>query len=125
MLCSAVALPLLGKLGDLRGHRRIFLAGFVLSTAAAGATALAWDVTSLIGIRTLAAAVGADGLAAVATLVSVDPASAGASMPNGCVRCHDGIEDMHPEAGLSCVDCHGGDPEGRTTFQAHVHSTLA
>jgi EmrB/QacA subfamily drug resistance transporter len=59
MLCSAVALPLLGKLGDLRGHRRIFLAGFMLSTGAAAATALAWDVSSLIGIRTLAAAVGA------------------------------------------------------------------
>src|SRR5210317_1295222 len=29
MLLSAVTFPLLGKLGDLRGHRTIFLLGFV------------------------------------------------------------------------------------------------
>ncbi|MCP3920753.1 MAG: hypothetical protein GY711_34940 [bacterium] len=27
----------------------------------------------------------------------------------GCLKCHEGIEPMHPEAQLSCVDCHGGD----------------
>jgi MFS family permease len=59
MLCSAVALPLLGKLGDLRGHRRVFLLGFSLSTLTAAMTALAWDAPSLIGVRTLSAVVGA------------------------------------------------------------------
>jgi len=76
--------------------------------------------TGARGPRLLAAAVAAYGLAAIAAVVGVDPASAGASSEDGCVRCHEGIEAMHPEAGLSCVDCHGGDPDGRTTFQAHV-----
>jgi MFS family permease len=58
MLLSAVALPLLGKLGDLRGHRRIFLAGYAAATITAGLTALSWDLFSLIGFRTLAAALG-------------------------------------------------------------------
>lgn len=58
MLLSAVALPLLGKLGDLRGHRRVFLVGFAAATVTAVLTALAWDATSLIGLRTLAAVVG-------------------------------------------------------------------
>jgi MFS family permease len=58
MLLSAVALPLLGKLGDLRGHRRVFLAGYAAATVTAGLTALSWDLFSLIGFRTLAAALG-------------------------------------------------------------------
>jgi len=58
MLLSAVALPLLGKLGDLYGHRRVFLAGFAAATATAALTAAAWSPLSLIGLRTLAAVVG-------------------------------------------------------------------
>jgi hypothetical protein len=38
----------------------------------------------------------------------------------GCLTCHDGIEDMHPAAKLSCVDCHGGDAEARKKLDAHV-----
>ena len=47
----------------------------------------------------------------------------------GCVGCHrplgptgerEGIEDPHPWFGLSCVDCHGGDPEASTRAEAHV-----
>jgi MFS family permease len=59
VLLSAVALPLLGKLGDLYGHRRVFMAGFAAASAAAAATACAWDVPSLIGLRILAAVLGA------------------------------------------------------------------
>ncbi len=59
MLFSAVALPLLGKLGDLYGHRRVFLLGTAGSTGIAFLTALAWDPASLISLRTLAAVVGA------------------------------------------------------------------
>lgn len=41
MLCSALALPVLGKLGDLYGHRRVFVTGFALAavTTALSATA--------------------------------------------------------------------------------------
>lgn len=58
MLLSAVFFPLLGKLGDLRGHRAIFLLGFTGATIVAGLTAFAWDAVSLIGFRTLAAVLG-------------------------------------------------------------------
>ena len=53
MLAQAVSAPLLGKLGDLHGHRRVYLAGFAVATVAALATAYAWSAASLIGLRTL------------------------------------------------------------------------
>lgn len=72
MLFSAVTMPLLGKLGDLHGHRRAFLLGTAGSTAAAFLTALAWDAPSLIGLRTLAAVLGgATQPAAMALIFSV------------------------------------------------------
>ncbi|MFT5290616.1 MAG: hypothetical protein ACI82F_002691 [Planctomycetota bacterium] len=37
-----------------------------------------------------------------------------------CMACHEGIEDMHPEAFLSCVDCHGGDGTAASMARAHV-----
>ena len=74
MLLSAVTFPLLGKLGDQRGHRRVFLLGFAGSTLIAGLTALAWDPTSLIGFRTLAAILGgATQPTAMALIFSVTP----------------------------------------------------
>ena len=59
VLLSAVALPLLGKLGDLYGHRRVFLTGFAAAAATAVAIACAWSTASLITLRILAAVVGA------------------------------------------------------------------
>jgi EmrB/QacA subfamily drug resistance transporter len=59
LLTSAVALPILGKMGDLYGHRRVFLIGFTTATVVAALTALAWDAGSLIGFRTVAQVVGA------------------------------------------------------------------
>ena len=59
LLGSAVALPILGKLGDLYGHRRVFLTGFAVSTAVTAATVFAWDPYSLIALRGLAVVVGA------------------------------------------------------------------
>lgn len=80
MLLSAVAFPVLGKLGDLRGHRIVFLWGFAGATVVAAATALAWDVGSLIALRTLAAVLGsATQPTAMALLFAVYP-------PGGRVR---------------------------------------
>lgn len=59
MLGSALALPILGKLGDLYGHRRVFLIGFATSTVVTALTMLAWDPYSLIVLRTLAVMIGA------------------------------------------------------------------
>jgi EmrB/QacA subfamily drug resistance transporter len=74
MLLSAVALPLLGKLGDLHGHRRVFLLGFSGATVAAALSASAWSAGSLIGFRTLAAVLGgATGPASMALVFSVYP----------------------------------------------------
>lgn len=53
MLASAVATPVLGRLGDLRGHRRLYLIGLVLAGTFSVLTALAWNAPSLIAFRTL------------------------------------------------------------------------
>lgn len=74
MLLSAVTFPLLGKLGDQRGHRRVFLLGFAGSTVVAILTAFAWNPVSLIGFRTLAAILGgATQPTAMALIFSVTP----------------------------------------------------
>jgi MFS family permease len=59
LLMSSLALPVLGKLGDLYGHRRVFLIGFALSTLTTALTATAWDAGSLIAWRTLTQVIGA------------------------------------------------------------------
>src|SRR5690606_6468773 len=59
MIASALSLPILGKLGDLYGHRKVFLAGFGLATVVSASTALAWDPISLIGLRSVAQVIGA------------------------------------------------------------------
>lgn len=59
LLGAAVSLPVLGKVGDLHGHRRVFLAGFALATVVTGATSLAWNAGSLIAFRTAAQVIGA------------------------------------------------------------------
>jgi MFS family permease len=74
MLLSAVAFPLVGKLGDLYGHRRIFLLGFTGATIVAFLTATSWDALSLISFRTAAAVLGgATQPTAMALIFSVYP----------------------------------------------------
>jgi MFS family permease len=53
LLVVGVSAPMLGRLGDLRGHRRLYLAGLVGSLTCAIATALAWNAASLIAARLL------------------------------------------------------------------------
>jgi len=59
MLVYAFGMPLIGKTGDIYGHRRIYLLGFGGFLVAAGATALAWSGPSLIAIRLIGSIEGA------------------------------------------------------------------
>lgn len=58
LLISSVLLPTFGRLGDLHGHRKVFLWGLGLSIVTAGLTAVAWDAWSLIFFRTLSQTAG-------------------------------------------------------------------
>jgi hypothetical protein len=40
--------------------------------------------------------------------------------PEACVRCHGGIEPMHPWHAISCTGCHGGNAAAKTKELAHV-----
>jgi MFS family permease len=53
MLAAAVATPVLGRLGDLRGHRRLYLFGLIMAGSFAVLTAIAWNAFSLIAFRTV------------------------------------------------------------------------
>ena len=59
ILFSAVALPVLGKAGDLYGHRRVFLLGSLAAMVLSFVTTAAWSAPSLIGLRVAASVVGA------------------------------------------------------------------
>eukprot|EP00439_Symbiodinium_sp_Y106_P089854 s1_g2390.t1 len=72
MLISAVCLPLLGKLGDMYGHRRLFIFGIGGSTIFAGLCFVAWDIWSLIGFRVISMVIaGATTPSAMALLFHV------------------------------------------------------
>jgi EmrB/QacA subfamily drug resistance transporter len=73
-LALALSMPLFGKIGDLRGHRRVYLIGLAGFTIATLLTAFAWDGTSLIAIRTLGAVPGAaTGPASMALIMRAFP----------------------------------------------------
>jgi EmrB/QacA subfamily drug resistance transporter len=59
ILAYAVIGPVAGKLADLRGARRVYLASLFAVTVFSALTAVAWDAGSLIAFRVLGAAVGA------------------------------------------------------------------
>jgi EmrB/QacA subfamily drug resistance transporter len=74
-LALALSMPLFGKIGDVRGHRRVYLIGLAGFTVATFLTALAWDGASLIAIRTLGAIPGAaTGPASMALIMRAFPA---------------------------------------------------
>ncbi len=58
-LAAAVSGPALGRLGDLMGHKRVYLAGLVGGLITSVLVALSWNVSSLIVFRTLGATVTA------------------------------------------------------------------
>jgi MFS family permease len=59
MLAFGVVGPLYGKLGDLHGHKRVFVAGLAGAGLFAACTAVAWDGMSMVVFRTLSATAGA------------------------------------------------------------------
>lgn len=59
LLAFAVVGPAAGKLGDLRGHRRVHAASMLWVSVFAALTALSWNAGSLIAFRVLGAAAGA------------------------------------------------------------------
>ena len=58
-LALAISMPLFGRVGDLWGHRRVYLLGFLGYTVGTVLTALAWNAPALIVLRVLAAIPGA------------------------------------------------------------------
>jgi EmrB/QacA subfamily drug resistance transporter len=72
MLAFGVVAPLVGKAGDLFGHRRLFLTGIAAETVAAALSALAPNAGTLITARIIAGMVGASiGAASMALVMSV------------------------------------------------------
>ena len=59
LLTFAVLMPLMGKLGDSHGHRKVYLVGFAVFVAMSVPTALAPNIGWLIVFRVLGAAGGA------------------------------------------------------------------
>ena len=74
LLGLALLMPLMGKIGDTRGHRRLYLLGFAGFTVGAACTALAWNGPSLIAIRTIGSLPGAAiGPASMALIMQAFP----------------------------------------------------
>lgn len=74
LLAFAVFTPMAGKLGDLHGHRRMYLIGFSGAAIFSLLTATAGSAFTLIGFRVLAQAFSAStGPSALAIMMSVFP----------------------------------------------------
>lgn len=74
-LAHALGMPLLGKVGDLHGHRRVYLVGFAFFAAFTGLAALAWSAPALIAIRIVGGLAGAaTGPASMALIMHAFPA---------------------------------------------------
>jgi MFS family permease len=70
ILCSALALPVLGKLGDLYGHRRVFLAGFVVAAVTCALSATATSAAALIAWRTISQVAGSSTMPSSLALIN-------------------------------------------------------
>ncbi|MGE3621487.1 MAG: MFS transporter [Acidimicrobiia bacterium] len=58
-IAFAVGMPVIGRLGDVVGHRRVFLTGWTCATVLTLLTALSPDAGTLIALRTSSALAGA------------------------------------------------------------------
>ncbi|MEM8534338.1 MAG: MFS transporter, partial [Chloroflexota bacterium] len=76
LLTIAALLLSMGRLGDMIGKRRVYLAGFIIFTVGSALCSLAWDINSLIGFRVVQG-VGAAMIQSMgaALLVSAFPAN--------------------------------------------------
>lgn len=71
MLAFGVVAPILGKTGDLYGHRRVYLIGLVGAMVCAALSSLAWSAGSLIAFRVLGSIQGgATGSSSMALIFS-------------------------------------------------------
>lgn len=59
MLAVAVVTPIAGKLGDIKGHRQMFLLGLAGGIVTTALSAVAWDAVSMITFRVLFGITGA------------------------------------------------------------------
>jgi MFS family permease len=67
MLAFGVVGPAFGKIGDLYGHKKVYVYGLAISGLFAGATVFAWSAASMVTFRVLSATAGsATGPAAMA-----------------------------------------------------------
>jgi EmrB/QacA subfamily drug resistance transporter len=69
LLCFGVAAPVLGKVGDMWGHRRLYLAGTTVAAFSAVLTAAAPTIGVLIAARALSGVAGAGAGAASMALI--------------------------------------------------------
>jgi MFS family permease len=70
VLGSALALPVLGKMGDLYGHRRIFIGGFAVALVTTALTATASTPALLITWRTVTQVAGASTMPSSLALIN-------------------------------------------------------
>jgi len=75
LLTLALGMPLFGKLGDVHGHRRVYLVGFAAFTVLTLVTAFAWNAPALIVLRVVGALAGAaTGPTSMALIMGAFPA---------------------------------------------------
>jgi EmrB/QacA subfamily drug resistance transporter len=72
LLLFGVTAPVLGKAGDIVGHRKVYLIGLAGAAVCAAGSAVAWSASSLIAVRALGGMEGAaTGAASMALIFSV------------------------------------------------------
>jgi hypothetical protein len=89
------------------------------------ATTRSWLAAAsiLAAVFLTAVAVGgmlAGGASAQAPATPAKPAAAATPTSASCESCHAGIEPMHQNVDLGCVECHGGDGAQQDKDKAHV-----